>query len=72
MGNVIEVKTKQLRSVQQLFQMIKQDDPDSAATEFLIRKLVYEGYVPTVESGSKRLACFEDVCAYLYEGRRWN
>ena len=72
MGDVIEVKTKQLRSVQQLYQMIKQDDPDSAATEFLIRKLVYEGCVPTVPSGSKKLACFEDVCAYLYEGKRWH
>ena len=72
MGNVIEVKTKQLRSVQQLFQMIKANDPESAATEYLIRQLVYGGYVPTVPSGSKRLACFEDLCAYLYEGKRWS
>ena len=72
MGNVIEIKTKQLRSVQALFHMIKQDDPDSAATEFLIRQLVYSGSVPTVQSGNKRLACFEDLAAYLYEGKRWN
>ena len=72
MGDVIEVTTKQLRSVQQLFQMIKANDPDSAATEFLIRKLLYEGHIPTVSCGNKRLACYEDLCAYLYEGRRWS
>ena len=70
MGDAIAVK--KLRSVQKLFQMIKELDPESDVTEYLIRKLVYEGYVPTVECGSKRLANFEDLCAYLFEGKRWS
>lgn len=70
MGDAIAVK--KLRSVQKLFQMIKELDPESDVTEYLIRKLVYEGYVPTVECGSKRLANFEDLCAYLFEGKRWH
>lgn len=69
MGDVVE---KKLRSVQQLFQMIKEADPDTAVSEYLIRKLLYEGYVPTVQCGNKALACYEDLCAYLYEGKRWN
>lgn len=72
MSNVVEVKTKQLRSVQQLFQRVREDDPDTAVTSYLVRKLVYEGYIPSVQCGNKRLAAFEDLCAYLYEGRRWN
>lgn len=70
MGNAMAVK--KLRSVRGLFQMIKELDPESDVTEYLIRKLVYEGYVPTVECGNKRLACFEDLCAYLFEGKRWH
>lgn len=69
MGDAIAVK--KLRSVQKLFQMIKELDPESDVTEYLIRKLVYEGYVPTIECGNKRLANFEDLCAYLFEGKRW-
>ena len=70
MGDAIAIK--QLRSVQKLFQMLKELDPETDATEYLVRKLVYEGYVPTVECGSKKLANFEDLCAYLFEGKRWN
>lgn len=69
MGDAMAVK--KLRSVQKLFQMIKELDPESDVTEYLIRKLVYEGCVPTVECGNKRLANFEDLCAYLFEGKRW-
>lgn len=66
------VETKKLRSVQKLFLMLKELDPDTDATEYLVRKLVYEGAVPTVECGSKKLANFEDLCAYLFEGKRWS
>lgn len=68
MGNA----EKKLRSTQQLFQMIKEKDPDTAVTAYLIRKLLYGGSVPTVICGNKRLAAYEDVCDYLYSGRRWN
>ena len=71
MSNVAGVKTKQLRSVQQLFQMIKAEDPDTAVTEYLVRKIVYEGAVPSVKTGNKRLAAFEDLLAYLFDGKRW-
>ena len=70
MGEAVE--TKKLRSVQKLFQMLKELDPDTDATEYLIRQLVYGGDIPTVKCGNKRLACYEDLLAYLYEGRRWN
>ena len=63
---------KKLRSVQKLLQMLQELDPETDVSEYLIRKLVYEGYIPAIESGSKKLACFEDLCAYLFEGKRWN
>lgn len=69
---VVEARKKMLRNTQQIFKMIKAEDPETAVTEYLIRKLIYEGQVPTVECGNKKMACYEDVCAYLYEGRRWN
>lgn len=66
MGNV-----KRIRSVNKLFQMIKDSDPETEVSEYLVRKLVYEGYIPSVQSGSKKLASFEDLSAYLFEGKRW-
>lgn len=66
MGNV-----KQLRSINSLLQMIQEQDPETEVTEYLIRKLVYGGHIPSVITGNKRLATFEDVCAYLFEGKRW-
>lgn len=74
MGNVVvEAKeTKRLRNVQRLYQMIRELDPETDATEYLVRKLVYEGEIPSVSCGNKRLANFEDLCAYLFEGKRWN
>lgn len=67
-----EVTTiKRLRSVQAIHQMLKEQDEETAVTEYLVRKLVYEGDVPSVLSGNKRLACYEDVADYLYQGKRW-
>lgn len=66
MGNV-----KKLRSIHSLFQMIQEQDPETEVTEYLIRKLVFGGYIPSVITGNKRLANFEDLCAYLFEGKRW-
>ena len=71
MGEAV-VETKKLRSVQKLYQMIKALDPDTDATEYLVRQLVYQGELPTVQCGNKKLACFEDLCAYLFDGKRWN
>lgn len=65
MGNV-----KKIRSVGTLFQMIKEADPETEVSEYLVRKLVYEGYIPSVQSGNKKLASFEDLSAYLFEGKR--
>lgn len=70
MGDAMEIK--RLRGIHKLFLMLKELDPESDITEYCIRKLVYEGYIPSIETGNKRLACFEDLCAYLFEGRRWN
>ena len=71
MGEAV-VETKKLRSVQKLYQMIKALDPDTDATEYLVRQLVYQGELPTVQCGNKKLACFEDFCAYLFDGKRWH
>lgn len=63
---------KKLRSIHSLFLMIEEQDADTEVTEYLLRKLIYGGYIPSVETGNKRLANFEDVCAYLFEGKRWS
>lgn len=63
---------KRLRSIHSLYQMIKEQDPETEVTEYLIRKLVFGGHIPSVITGNKRLASFEDLCAYLFEGKRWS
>lgn len=70
-GDFMSAEFKRLRSVQKLFQMLLELDPETDATEYLIRKLVYEDEIPTVKCGTKKLANFEDLLAYLFEGKRW-
>lgn len=60
-----------LRTVQQHAAYFRDKDPDTAITEYLIRKIVYSGEIPSVQSGIKRLSTREDLEAYLFEGKRW-
>lgn len=39
------------RSISVAIIQIKDDDPESAITESLLRKLIKEGYIPSVKSG---------------------
>jgi len=57
-----------LRDVKKIYEYIKESDPDTAVTEYLIRKIVYEGYVPYIQTGNKRLTTIEAVISYL-EGK---
>lgn len=62
---------KKLRTVQELHSMIVEADPESALSEYYVRQLVYSGELPSVKTGNKKLACFEDLVAYLFDGKRW-
>lgn len=59
-----------VRSVRQAYEEIKGDDPDTAITEYAIRKIVYEGNIPCILSGNKRLFCKEDLEDFI-RGKRW-
>lgn len=44
---------------------IKQFDPGSAVTPYLIRQLALEGKIKSVMAGRKRLINFDDLLDYL-------
>lgn len=73
-GNVSghNTETKQIRTVQKLYLMIKERDPETMVSANMVRRIVYNGEIPSVKSGNKRLACFEDLAAYLFDGKRWH
>ncbi|MCR5034400.1 MAG: DNA-binding protein [Clostridia bacterium] len=58
-----------IRTVQQAFKEIKEADPDTAVTEYMVRKIVYSGEIPTVRTGNKRLFDLDELLHYLKGGR---
>ncbi|MBQ0040813.1 MAG: hypothetical protein KBS56_02150 [Clostridiales bacterium] len=60
------------RSISGTIAQIKADDPETAITESLLRKLIREGYIPSVKSGCKYLVDLDDIYDYFYvkKGRK--
>lgn len=54
-----------IRNVQQAFREIKENDPNTAISEYMIRKIVYSGEIPTIKTGNKRLFDMEALNEYL-------
>ena len=58
-----------IRSVQAAYAEIKEADPATAITEHMIRKIVYGGEIPTIQTGNKKLFDLEVLLHYLEGGR---
>lgn len=54
-----------MRSIQDAFQMMKAEDPETRVTICMLRRLVAEGKVPSIKSGRKILLNYDTLLAYL-------
>lgn len=54
-----------MRTIDEAYSYIKQEDPDTALTKNALRRLVTDGTIPSVRVGLKYLIALENVEAYL-------
>lgn len=54
-----------IRTIQSAYREIKASDPDTAVTEYTIRKLVVDGVIPSTKSGTKYLIDLDRLQKYL-------
>lgn len=54
-----------VRSIPEIYQMVKADDPDSRITASMLRRWVADGTVPCIRVGRKILLNYDTVLAYL-------
>lgn len=55
----------QMRTIDQIAQLIRDDDPETALTKTAIRRLVTTGAIRSVKVGQKYLVSLEAVNEYL-------
>lgn len=55
-----------IRSIHDAHVLIKEEDKDSAVTEYFIRKLVTEGKIPSFKTGNKHLLDVDVLKEFLY------
>lgn len=54
-----------VRSIQEAYQMLKADDPDSRITVSMIRRWVADGTIPCIRVGRKILLNYDLLLQYL-------
>lgn len=54
-----------VRSIQETYQMLKADDPESHVTTSMLRRWVADGTLPCIRVGRKILLNFDTVLAFL-------
>lgn len=54
-----------IRTISSAFKEIKENDPDTAVTEYRIRQLVIDGVIPSTKSGTKYLIDLDKLQSYL-------
>jgi len=54
-----------MRSIKEVYEIIKSEDSDTALTLSGLRSLVISGKIPTVKIGRKILISYESVIEYL-------
>lgn len=59
----------QMRTIDQLYEHIKNADPESAITKTAIRRLVTTGTIPSVKIGAKYIVSVEAVESFLASGK---
>jgi|AGTN01.3.fsa_nt_gi hypothetical protein len=53
------------RTINQTIELIKKEDPDTAVTIYLIRRLAKMGQVKSIQAGKKYIVDFNSVKKYL-------
>lgn len=54
-----------VRSIQEAYQMLKADDPESRITTSMLRRWVADGTLPCIRVGRKILLNYDTVLAFL-------
>lgn len=54
------------RSIRDTMSIIKEEDPDTAITEYMLRELVANGVIPYMPSGNRKLVDADKVRTILY------
>lgn len=54
-----------MRTIHKAIEELKNEDPDTALTEYALKRLVVSGEIPCVKAGSKRLVNMDIVRRYL-------
>ena len=55
-----------IRSIHDAHLILKEEDSNTAVTEYFIRKLVTEGTIPSFKTGNKHLLDVDVLLEYLY------
>lgn len=55
-----------IRSIDDAYKLLVEEDPDTAVTKYFIRKLVTEGTIPSFKTGNKHLLDVDVLHSYLY------
>ena len=56
---------KRIRTINETLQMLKQEDPNSGISDFLIRKLANSYKIRSFKTGNKILIDYDSLMAYL-------
>lgn len=54
-----------VRSIREIIEMIKQEDPGTSLNENFLRNIVKDGRIPSYKYGNKTLISYEDVEAFF-------
>lgn len=53
------------RSIRDTMSIIKEEDPETALTEYCLRQMVLGGYIPSLKTGNKHLVDIDTVFRVL-------
>lgn len=56
---------QRIRTINKAFDEIKQQDPETALSLYLIRQMVKQGLVPSIKAGNKRLVDVDVLQEYI-------
>ena len=56
---------ERIRTINEAVQMIRQEDPESRISAYMIRQLAYNEKIRSIKSGSKVMIDFDSLLAFL-------
>ena len=57
-----------LRSINEAYKHLKDQDPGTSITPYFLRRMVYDGVIPCIMAGRKHLIDIDDLEAHLKAG----